>query len=67
LIPSFTNYDYGVMLATWQEHRASYMGVKVTCDMHGPFFHKQTVWFCGQRRNGAIIHPDMNEPTVIIL
>ena len=34
-----THKDHGLMLATWQEHRGSYMGVKATGDTHGPFFH----------------------------
>ena len=33
--------EHGLMLATWQEHRASYVGVKATGDTHGPFFHAQ--------------------------
>lgn len=31
--------EHGLMLATWQEHRGSYIGVKATGDTHGPFFH----------------------------
>ncbi len=31
--------EHGLMLATWQEHRGSYIGVKATGDTHAPFFH----------------------------
>ena len=31
--------EHGLMLATRQEHRGSYIGVKATGDTHGPFFH----------------------------
>lgn len=34
-----THKDHGLMLATWQEHRGSYIGVKATGDTYGPFFH----------------------------
>jgi hypothetical protein len=34
-----THKDHGLMLATWQEHRGSYIGVKATGDTHAPFFH----------------------------
>lgn len=27
------------MLATWQEHRGGYIGVKATGDTYSPFFH----------------------------
>lgn len=37
-----THKDYGLMLATWQEHRGSYIGVKTTGDTHAPFFHALT-------------------------
>jgi hypothetical protein len=39
------------MLATWQEHRGAYIGVKATGDSYGPFFHTNvepgaiTKWF----------------------
>jgi hypothetical protein len=34
-----THKDHGLMLATWQEHRGAYIGVKATGDTYGPFFH----------------------------
>ena len=34
-----THKDHILMLATWQEHRGAYIGVKATGDTHGPFFH----------------------------
>ncbi|MBB3144920.1 hypothetical protein FHS21_001321 [Phyllobacterium trifolii] len=46
-----THKEHGLMLATWQEHRGSYIGVKATGDTHAPFFHAlidvgtTTKWF----------------------
>ncbi|UXN58269.1 hypothetical protein [Phyllobacterium zundukense] len=34
-----THKEHGLMLATWQKHRGSYIGVTATGDTHGPFFH----------------------------
>jgi hypothetical protein len=34
-----THMEHGLMLATWQEHRRSYIGVKATGDTYAPFFH----------------------------
>lgn len=34
-----THKEHGLMLATWQEHRGGYVGVKATGDTYAPFFH----------------------------
>lgn len=55
------------MLATWQEHRGSYVGVKATGDTHGPFFHAQRAGISDQLGEDCLMgkkQPDLRPAEV---